>query len=94
MKINLLSNEMVFLKPRSAPPAFFIMGEVKTNSASTAGVLVRLFSRADASLMGQTLTKSDGSYKFTVADTKEKFIVAHHPQRLFNAVIQDNVVPK
>ncbi|MFZ0022163.1 carboxypeptidase regulatory-like domain-containing protein [Acinetobacter sp.] len=94
MKISLLLNGVVFLKPKTAPASFSIMGEVKTNSANTAGVLVRLFSRSDASLVGQTLTRADGSYKLTVADTKEKFIVAHHPQRLFNAVIQDNVVPK
>ncbi len=94
MQLNILSNNWLFLKPKTVIPSFMVKGIVKTNSSDTAGVLVRLFARSDAALVGQTITFADGSYQFTVYDTKEKFLVAHHPKRLFNAVIQDNVVPK
>jgi len=94
MQLNILSNNRLFLPPTMLIPSFMVKGVVKTNSADTAGALVRLFARSDAALVGQAITKADGSYKFTVFDTKEKFIIAHHPKRLFNAVVQDNVVPK
>ena len=43
----------------------------------------------------RTLSNTDGSYQFNgVVKGREYFIVAHHPTRQYNAVIQDNVVPK
>lgn len=43
----------------------------------------------------KTLSDKDGNYQFKgVVKGREYFIVSHHPGRQFNAVIQDNVVPK
>jgi len=43
----------------------------------------------------QTTSNEDGEYQFKgVVKGREYFIVSHHPAREFNAVIQDNVVPK
>ena len=68
MQLNIPSNSRLFLPPKTVIPSFMVKGVVKTNSADTAGALVRLFARSDAALVGQVITKADGSYKFTVCD--------------------------
>lgn len=94
MQLNIFSNKLLLLPATVATPSFIVKGVVKTNSANTSGALVRLFERSNGALVGQAITKADGSYHFTVNDMKEKFLIAHHPKRTFNAVTQDNVVPK
>ncbi|AXY60179.1 hypothetical protein [Acinetobacter sp. WCHAc010052] len=94
MQLKVLSNNRSFLPPKTAVQSFKVKGVIKTNYVNTAGVLVRLFARSDATLVGQAITDLNGSYQLTVRDKEDKFLVAHHPKRLFNAVIQDNVVPK
>lgn len=56
---------------------------------------VRLFERKSGQLMAEVATDSQGYYAFyNLNDEEQFFVVAHHPENLFNAVIQDNVVPK
>ncbi|WP_151730426.1 carboxypeptidase regulatory-like domain-containing protein [Acinetobacter junii] len=56
---------------------------------------VRLFERKSGLLMSEIATDSQGYYAFyNLSDEERFFVVAHHPEILFNAVIQDNVVPK
>ena len=56
---------------------------------------VRLFERKSGLLMAEVATDSLGNYAFNNLNNEESFfIIAHHPELKFNAVIQDNVVPK
>ncbi len=56
---------------------------------------VRLFERKSGLLMAEVATDSQGYYAFYNLNDEERFfVVAHHPRLQFNAVIQDNVVPK
>ena len=55
---------------------------------------VRLFEKLSGRLIADVLTDSGGNYEFDHLTQAKFFLVAHHPQNQFNAVIQDNVVPK
>ena len=56
---------------------------------------VRLFERKSGLLFADVLTDDQGYYQFeNLSNECSYFIVAHHPKLKFNAVIQDNVVPK
>ena len=55
---------------------------------------LRLFEKTSGRMVAEVATDQNGFYEFDhLAETKF-FIVAHHPTSKFNAVIQDNVVPK
>ncbi|WP_159123001.1 carboxypeptidase regulatory-like domain-containing protein [Acinetobacter variabilis] len=55
---------------------------------------IRLFEKVSGRLIKETISTKEGFYKFENLELKKYFIVAHHPASQFNAVIQDNVVPK
>lgn len=56
---------------------------------------VHLYSKTNNQLIDSINSDVDGYYKFSALKKTERyFIVSHHPQGEFNAVIQDNVVPK
>ena len=55
---------------------------------------VRLFEKLSGRLIADVLTDSSGNYEFDHLTQAKFFLVAHHPQNQYNAVIQDNVVPK
>ncbi|WP_257223115.1 MULTISPECIES: carboxypeptidase regulatory-like domain-containing protein [unclassified Acinetobacter] len=55
---------------------------------------VRLFEKLSGRLIADVLTDGAGNYEFSHLTQAKFFLVAHHPQNQFNAVIQDNVVPK
>lgn len=55
---------------------------------------VRLFEKLSGRLIAETLTDEQGNYEFDHLTATKFFLVAHHPASTFNAVIQDNVVPK
>jgi hypothetical protein len=55
---------------------------------------VRLHESISGTLVMETMTDKDGNYEFTRLARLKFFIVAHDPASQFNAVIQDNVVPK
>ena len=55
---------------------------------------VRIFEKLSGRLVADILTDSNGFYEFDHLTKTKFFIVAHHPASQFNAVIQDNVVPK
>ena len=55
---------------------------------------VRLFERKSGQLMAEVATDPQGYYAFyNLNDEEQFFVVAHHPASIYNAVIQDNVVP-
>ena len=55
---------------------------------------VRLFESSSGQMVADVLTDAAGNCQFTSLTKIKYFIVAHHPTSQFNAVIQDNVVPK
>ena len=71
-----------------------IKGQVREKNAPIP-CRVRLFERKSGLLMSEVATDNDGYYAFYNLNDEERFfVVAHHPRLQFNAVIQDNVVPK
>lgn len=55
---------------------------------------VRLFEKISGRLIADVVTDNNGFYEFNHLVKSRFFVVAHHPASQFNAVIQDNVVPK
>lgn len=70
-----------------------IKGRIKETGKSIP-CRVRLFEKLSGSLIGDISTDENGFYEFNHLTKTKFFIVIHHPQNQFNAVIQDNVVPK
>ena len=72
-----------------------IEGETKKVGANYSPVPVCVFRRDNRRLLWETKSKADGSYAFrNIAVGLECFVVAFDPNKEYNAVIQDNVVPK
>ena len=55
---------------------------------------VRLFERLSGRLINEVLTDNSGNYEFNHLTANKFFIVAHHPLNIYNAVIQDNIIPE
>ena len=72
-----------------------IKGTTKKLGANYAPVPVCVFKRSNRQFLWETTSKADGSYAFrNIAVGLECFVVAFDPNNQYNAVIQDNVVPK
>ena len=70
-----------------------IKGVVKEVNSPTP-CRVRLFEKNTGRLIEDVATDEVGNYEFLNLIKTKFFIVAHHPLNQYNAVIQDNVVPK
>lgn len=55
---------------------------------------VRAYMRSTGILLGSTVSDKNGRYKMYLPLSYAYTVVAIDPKKLFNAVIQDNVVPK
>lgn len=55
---------------------------------------VRIFEKSSGRLVADIITDKNGNYEHKGLPPIRFFLVAHHPASQFNAVIQDNVVPK
>ena len=55
---------------------------------------VRLFEKSTGRLIADVATDEVGNYAFLNLIKTKFFVVAHHPLNQYNAVIQDNVVPR
>ena len=55
---------------------------------------VRLFERQTSRLINEVLTDNLGNYEFDHLEIGTFFIIAHHPENQYNAVIADLLVPK
>ena len=72
-----------------------IKGTTKKVGTNYSPVLVCVFRRDNRKLLWETTSRIDGSYAFrNIAKGLECFVVAFDPAGQYNAVIQDNVVPK
>lgn len=70
-----------------------IKGQVKETNTPIPCRL-RLFEKISGRMVFEKVTDQNGFYEFDHLTKTKFFIVAHHPENQFNAVIQDNVVPK
>ena len=73
--------------------AFSIKGAVKAQNVPIPCRL-RLYEKQSGRMVMETVTDNSGNYSFDYLNRAKFFIVAHHPENQYNAVIQDNVVPK
>lgn len=93
----IISNLGLSLKPSDAnwgSELMSISGVVMEQNIPCVAI-VRCYEKKTGRLLDQTLSNPDGYYKFTGLTRKnECFIVSHNLSGSFNAVIQDNVVPK
>lgn len=72
-----------------------IHGQVQKLSKNYSEALVVLFNKVDMKAIAFRKPDIDGNYAFLGLNTSLKvFIVAFDQQQQYNAVIQDNVVPK
>ncbi|QYA56412.1 carboxypeptidase regulatory-like domain-containing protein [Acinetobacter johnsonii] len=56
--------------------------------------IVRLYEKSSGRLVKEVIADKNGNYTFNQLVKIKYFIVAFDPSSQFNAVIQDNVVPK
>lgn len=55
---------------------------------------VRLYEKNSGRLALETLTDNEGFYEFNYLSNNTYYIIAQDPERKYNAIIQDNVIPK
>lgn len=55
---------------------------------------VKLYEKNTSRLISEVLTDQEGFYEFNHLSKKIFTIIAHDPSNKFNAVIQDNIIPK
>lgn len=55
---------------------------------------VRLFIKSTGQLFKDVVTDENGYYEFTEIPLNRYYVVAHDPDGEYNAVIQDNIIPK
>lgn len=73
---------------------YSIIGTVKRKNTSYQAS-VQLYERATGILIDQKLSDASGNYRFSNLSNNYKYLlIAKDPQRIFNAVIKDMVVPK
>lgn len=72
---------------------FSIKGRVLELGVKYHGV-IQLYDSSSGRLEKTVMTDTYGNYEFKSLQIKKYFIVARHATALYNAVIQDNVVPK
>lgn len=74
-------------------PRKIIKGIVMINGVPSTR-LVRVFSGKDGNLLAQTLSSKNGEYSFVLPHQPSYVVAAFDHLKNYNAVIQDNVVPK
>ena len=83
---------------QSIPPSLVvakIQGSTKKLGEKYKDAIVVLYSKANLQPIALRKPDQNGNYQFTGLNTELKtFIVAFDQNQQFNAVIQDNVVPK
>ncbi len=86
IKTHVTSNSSLILRR--------IKGSIKKLGANYAFQKVCLYSCANNQLIESTASDKDGNYEFEVYSSTPVYVVAFDNAKQFNAVIQDNVVPK
>ena len=86
IKTHVTSNSSLILRR--------IKGSTKKLGANYAFQKVCLYSCANNQLIAATASDENGNYQFEVSSAAPVYVVAFDNAKQFNAVIQDNVVPK
>lgn len=77
------------------PTVAMIQGSVKKASITYQKAVIALYNKSNLQLIAVRKPDQNGNYKFLGLNTDLKtFIVAFDQKQEYNAVIQDNVVPK
>ncbi len=71
-----------------------IKGSIKKLGKNYSFQKVCIYSRANNQLLSSTLSDSEGNFTLELNSGAPVYIVALDTNKQFNAVIQDNVVPK
>lgn len=89
------SSGMFLQNINTGPVVAKIKGSTKRLGEKYKDCVVVLYSKANLQPIAARKPDQDGNYSFLGLNTELKtFIVAFDKQQKFNAVIQDNVVPK
>ena len=91
--IELFSMQPIDVNPVVYQKGLSIKGKVSEKNTPIP-CRVRLFEKLSGRLIADITTDQHGNYEFDHLLHSIFFVVAHHPVSQFNAVIQDNVVPK
>ncbi|GIT83738.1 hypothetical protein DSM16313_15200 [Acinetobacter seohaensis] len=91
--IELFSMQPVDVNPVVYQKGLSIKGQIK-EVGNNIPCRVRLFNKLTGRIVRDITTDQNGNYEFDHLLHSIFFVVAHHPASQFNAVIQDNVVPK
>lgn len=78
---------------RTTSTGLSIKGQVKQKNVPLE-CRVKLYEKSSGRLIEEKATDENGFYEFNHLTKTKFYVVAHHPAGEFNAVIQDNVVPK
>lgn len=72
-----------------------VNGVIKKLGANYSPVPICIFKRSNRTLLWETKSESDGSYRFrNIKKGLECFVIAFDPKEEYNAVISDKVVAK
>lgn len=97
MDYAIVSGSLIGIRNPSTDPiqngSYSIKGQVR-ELGDNIPCRVRLFEKSAGRLIADIETDNSGHYEFKGLLNTIFFIAAHHPENQFNAVIQDNVVPK
>lgn len=88
-----LKDKMSFYHRRYDNRKFSIRGQVLKLGINIP-CRVRLFVKATGQLFKDVVTDENGYYTFKDIPLNRYYVVAHDPDGEYNAVIQDNIIPK
>ncbi|MGN5533731.1 MULTISPECIES: hypothetical protein [Acinetobacter] len=81
------------IKPHLFAERKIVKGKVKINGIPSCR-LVRVYAGIGGRLLAQTLSNKNGDYEFVLPHQPSYVVAAFDHLKNYNAVIQDNVVPK
>lgn len=95
IKYHVSAKANIFQEILTGPVVAKIQGSVKKLGQQYQNATVVLYNKANLQPIAARKPDQNGNYKFLGLNTDLKiFIVAFDQKQQFNAVIQDNVVPK
>jgi hypothetical protein len=71
----------------------YLCSGICTVGSPASGIRVHLHKRADGELVGQTTTAGTGRFQIETPYNEEHYVIALHPEPLYNALIYDKIKP-
>jgi hypothetical protein len=95
VKMRIRKSDTLLQAISTGPIVARVSGSVKRLGSNYRDAVVMLYNKANLQLIAIKKPDENGNYQFSGLNTDLKtFIVAFDQKQQFNAVIQDNVVPK